>query len=155
MDRYVGILEGLLFVVGEDGLAAKIKFFEVTSPKEVLRMLQNGTKPAKADLNILNTLSQDYNLPNPVINVVIDFILTMNNNVLSSYSAEKIAASLSREGIETAVDAMEYLNNNYVKNNKSRKKVAAKPKEVETSEESKDNVSEEEFAELMKKFEDR
>lgn len=142
-------------VVGEEGLAAKIKFFEVTSPKEVLRMLQNGTKPAKADLNILNTLSQDYNLPNPVINVVIDFILTMNNNVLSSYSAEKIAASLSREGIETAVDAMEYLNNNYVKNNKSRKKVAAKPKEVETSEENKDNVSEEEFAELMKKFEDR
>ena len=143
-------------VVGEEGLAAKIKFFEVTSPKEVLKILQNGTKPAKADLNILNLLSQEYKLPNPVINVAIDFILAMNNNVLSTYSAEKIGASLARENIETAVDAMEYLNNNYVKNSKkgTKKAQTVKAQEIET-EQSTNDISDEEFAELMKKFEDR
>lgn len=144
-------------VVGEEGLAAKIKFFEVTNPKDVLRVLQNGTKPAKADLNILYSLSQDYNLPNPVINVVIDFVLTMNNNVLSTYSAEKVAASLSREGVQTAVDAMEYLKNNYVKENKTKANKKSTTKVVSEKSEEVDNndISDEEFEELMKKFEDR
>lgn len=138
-------------VMGEEGLAAKIKFFEVTSPKEVLRILQNGTKPAKADLNILNVLSKDYGLSNPVINVAIDFILTMNNNVLSTYSAEKIAASLSRENIETAIDAMEYLNNNYVKGSKKKTNKSNKPaKAVEET-----NNTEEDDEELMEFFKDR
>ena len=140
-------------VVGDEGLAAKIKFFEVSNPKEVLIALQNGTKPAKADLNIIDTLSKDYHLPNPVINVAIDFILTMNNNVLSSYSAEKIAASLSRENIETAIDAMEYLNNNYVKGNKNKKrdnKQLAEAKNIETQEN-----KEEDDEELMEFFKDR
>ena len=145
-------------VVGEEGLAAKIKFFEVTNPKDVLRVLQNGTKPAKADLNILYSLSQDYNLPNPVINVVIDFVLTMNNNVLSTYSAEKVAASLSREGVQTAVDAMEYLKKNYVKENKAKansKKNAPKAVSEKVEENNNDDISDEEFEEIMRKFEDR
>ena len=140
-------------VVGDEGLAAKIKFFEVSNPKEVLIALQNGTKPAKADLNIIDTLSKDYHLPNPVINVAIDFILTMNNNVLSSYSAEKIAASLSRENIETAIDAMEYLNNNYVKGNKNKKrdnKQIVEAKNIESQEN-----KEEDDEELMEFFKDR
>ena len=143
-------------VVGEEGLAAKIKFFEVTNPKEVLRVLQNGTKPAKADLNILYILANDYNLPNPVINVVIDFILTMNNNVLTTYSAEKIAASLSREGIETAVDAMEYLKANYVRENKAKKTAkSVKSTSVETETNKTEETSEEEDQELLEFFKDR
>ena len=146
-------------VVGEEGLAAKIKFFEVTSPKEVLRILQNGTKPAKADLNILYSLSNDYNLPNSVINVVIDFVLTMNNNVLSTYSCEKIAASLSRENIETAVDAMEYLKANYVKENKSKKAAAKKAnkeiKDTEIRSENAEESSKEDDQELLDFFKDR
>ncbi len=142
-------------VVGEEGLAAKIKFFEVTSPKEVLRILQNGTKPAKADLNILYILANDYNLPNPVINVAIDFILTMNNNVLSKYSAEKIAASLSREGVETAVDAMEYLKANYVRDNKqtAQKTKTTKVETVNNTENTE--TTEEEDEELLEFFKDR
>lgn len=148
-------------VIGDDGLAAKIKYFEIASPKDVLSVLQNGTKPARADLNIINILSKDYNLPNPVINVAIDFILTMNNNVLSTYSAEKIGASLSRENIETAVDAMEYLRNNYVKENKKSGKKSYKPstKKVEEVKEEIETPSEEQseeyFENLLKKFEDR
>ena len=144
-------------VIGDDGLAAKIKYFEIASPKDVLSVLQNGTKPARADLNIINSLSKDYNLTNPVINVAIDFILTMNNNVLSTYNAEKIAASLSREKIETAVDAMEYLRSNYVKENKkSNKKNSYKPTQVISNKsEVKESVSEEDDEELLDFFKDR
>ena len=148
-------------VVGEEGLAAKIKFFEVQNPREVLKILQNGTKPAKADLNILSSLAEDYNLPNPVINVIIDFVLQMNNNVLSKYSVEKIASSISRESIETAVDTMEYLNNNYTggkKNSESKtsKKVSSSSAKIkESSSNNEEEMSEEEIDALLNEFKDR
>ena len=105
-------------------------------------------------MNIIDNLSKDYNLANPVINVVIDFVLTMNNNVFSKYSAEKIAASLSRENVETAVDAMEYLRQNYTKDKKkvvksSSKKVEQAPINVEIE------SSKEDDEELMSFFEGR
>ena len=142
-------------VIGDDGLAAKIKFFEIASPKEVLSALQNGTKPALADLNIIDILSKDYNLPNPVINVLIDFVLQMNNNVLSRYSAEKIAASLSREKIETAIDAMEYLRENYVKENKKSRRKSTKVEEPSSQEEKSDETLNEDDEDLLEFFKDR
>lgn len=142
-------------VMGDDGLAAKIKYFEIASPKEVLSALQNGTKPAKADLNIIDMLSKDYNLPNPVINVLIDFVLQMNNNVLSKYSAEKIAASLSREKIETAIDAMEYLRENYVKENKKARKKVSKVDEETSSGSSATSDSDETDEDVLDFFKDR
>ncbi len=148
-------------VIGEEGLAAKIKFFETNNPKTVLSMLQNGTKPAQADLNIIYSLAEDYKLPNAVINVVIDFVLQMNNNVLSKYSVEKIASSISRENLETAIDAMNYLNNSYVSNSrrnetKSNKKYNKEESKTESNaiinEEA--NLSEEEIDALLDSFKD-
>lgn len=143
-------------VVGNDGLAAKIKLFEIKTPADVLSILQNGTKPARGDLNLINMMSSDYNLPNPVINVAIDFVLAMNNNVLSKFSCEKIAASLSRENVKTAVDAMEYLKNSYVKENKKSTKSSKKKADDDSIEEvppSVDNVSDND--DLLEFFKDR
>ena len=145
-------------VVGEEGLAAKVKFFESANPKDVLSVLQNGTKPAAADLNIVRILANDYKLTNAVINVIIDFVLQMNNNVLSRYSVEKIASSISRENIVTAVDAIEYLNNNYTgKKEKSAKiKTESKKKEEKENINSESvNLSEERQAELLEWLKDR
>ncbi len=147
--------------IGEEGLAAKVKLFETKSPKEVLSILQNGTKPAQADLNIIYSLAEDYKLTNGVINVVIDFVLQMNNNVLSKYSVEKIASSISRENIETAVDAMEYLNKYYTgggrkgEESKKRVKPTQKPTIEEKKEEERGNLSEEELNSLINFFEDK
>ena len=145
--------------VGEDGLAAKIKYFEIANPKDVLTALQNGTKPARADLNIIYSLAEDYKLNNAVINVIIDFVLQMNNNVLSKYSVEKIASSISREGIETAIDAMEYLNTSYAganrKADKSEKKYTKNSKKEiieEQKEQESDNLSDEEIDALLDYF---
>lgn len=145
-------------VVGEEGLAAKVKYFESANPKDVLSVLQNGTKPAAADLNIVRILANDYKLTNAVINVIIDFVLQMNNNVLSRYSVEKIASSISREDIVTAVDAMEYLNSNYTGKKEKSVKIKTESKKKEEKENinsESDNLTEEEEAELLELIRNR
>ncbi len=94
---------------GETDLARKINLMETKSPKDYLSILQGGTKPASADLKLINDLSKNYHLPNPVINAIVDYVLYKADNVLSRPYAEKIAVSLVRENILTAVDAMNYL----------------------------------------------
>jgi replication initiation and membrane attachment protein len=143
--------------LGEEGLAAKIKLFEVANPKDVLTYFQNGTKPAQADLNILKNLAEDYKLTNAVINVIIDFVLQMNNNVLSKYSVEKIASSISRENIETAIDAMEYLNRVYAGGTKTEKTKTqqTKKEKVEQKTEQNDMLTDEEMESLLEKFKNR
>ena len=96
-------------VSGKSDLATKINLMESVSPKDFISILQNGAKPASADLKIINSLSKDYGLNNSVINAVIDYVLTTNDNILSKALAEKVAGSLAREGIKTTIDAMNYL----------------------------------------------
>jgi len=147
-------------VSSESQLASKINLFENTSPIEVLKLLQGGTKAAPADIRIIETLSKDYGLSNGVINVIIDFVLSMNNNVLSRAYCEKIAASFNREGIETTIDAMNYLNNILAgrkknKKNKSsniniKKKNNEDDEEIETNNKNNSGqVSKEEWNELF------
>lgn len=96
-------------VSGETALANKINLMEKVSPKEYLSALQNGTAPALSDLKIINDISKKFSLPSAVINALIDYVLTVNDNILSRPFAEKIAASLAREDVTTAIDAMNYL----------------------------------------------
>ena len=94
---------------GASDLAKKINLMESKPPKDYLSYLQGGTKPASADLKVINDLSKAYRLPNPVINAIVDYVLYKADNVLSRPYAEKVAVSLVRENILTAVDAMNYL----------------------------------------------
>lgn len=104
--RYGGKGRG---VSGDTALANKINLMERLSPKEYLSALQNGTVPATSDLKIINDVSIKFALPNAVINALIDYVLATNDNILSRALTEKIAASLAREGVTTAIDAMNYL----------------------------------------------
>lgn len=113
---------------GSSELAGKINIMETRSPKEFLALLQNGSKPATSDLNIVNDLSKNFHLPNGVINAIVDFVVTTNNNILSKAYCEKIAASLAREGVTTTIDAMNYLK----KVSRGKRKESSKP--VESSE---------------------
>ena len=138
-------------------IANKINLFEKTSPKDILRILQGGTRVASSDLRIIEMLATDYNLSNGVINVIIDFVLSMNKNVLSRAYTEKIAASFNSEGIETTLDAMNYCNS--IVNNKparkgnsakAEKSVATTPKKNASS-----KVSKEEWDALFEESEDK
>ena len=111
-------------ISGNSALADKINLFETTAPRNLLAALQNGTNPASADLKILEDLAINFKLTNAVINVLVDYTLTVNHNILSRAYIEKLAASLARSNIETAVDAMNYLK--ATNKNKKTSKIKAK-----------------------------
>ena len=89
-------------------IANKIKLMEETGPAVFLEYLQNNTKVAPADLYVINSLI-NLNLPNGIINAIVDYTLTKKNNILDKFFAEKIASGILREGITTTIDAMNYM----------------------------------------------
>ena len=139
-------------VSGDSELAKKIQLMEETAPAKFLQYLQQGTKPARSDIAIVNSLSKDYGFGNGIINVIVEYVLYKNSNVLSKNYAEKIAASLAREGVTTTVDAMNYLKKLTVKSTSKKKTTKAT-----VVEESKDNsdISLDEMEDLLNDLEVR
>ena len=105
-------------VSGDSELASKIRMMEEVAPAKFLQYLQQGTKPARSDIAIVNSLSKDYGFGNGIINVIVEYVLIKNKNILSKNYAEKIASSLARERVSTTVDAMNYLNKLAIKKTK-------------------------------------
>ena len=128
-------------VSSDSALANKINLMESVSPKDFLKYLQNGTEPATPDLKLINELSKKLKLNNAVINVVVEYCLIKNNNILSKAYCEKISASLARSNITTAIDAMNYLKST---NSKSRKKMNYSDEEIKPVKEVKKIENEEE-----------
>lgn len=137
-------------VSGDGILAKKIRLMEKTSPADFLKLLQNNTKPASSDLDIVNCLSQDYGFSNGIINALIDYALTKNNNILSKKYCEKIASSLARENVQTTVDAMNYLNKTTL--SKVAKTTTVKKAESDTKVKETSNVSDEEMEDIFSMF---
>ncbi|MCD8194971.1 MAG: DnaD domain protein [Coprobacillus sp.] len=133
----------------ESELAKKINQMESEAPVKYLQDLQKGIEPADADLNILNTLSSKYHLTNPVINALVSFTLETQNNTLPSNYMQKVAATLVREGVTNAADALDYLNGERKKRSKTSAKKAgsseteAKNDKINKEEEEIDNSDEE------------
>ena len=128
-------------VSGDSELATKIRMMEDVAPAKFLQYLQQGTKPARSDLAIVDALSKNYGFGNGIINVIVEYVLYKNNNILSKNYAEKIAASLAREGVTTTVDAMNYLKKLSVKNSSKKKVIAEKVEESDDSEISLDEMN--------------
>lgn len=146
--RYTGVNETYKsHVSGDSELANKIQMMEEVAPAKFLQYLQQGTKPARSDIAIVNSLSKDYGFNSGIINVIVDYVLSKNNNVLSKNYAEKIASSLAREHVLTTVDAMNYLKKLTVKS--SKKKVAV----ANIEESSESGISLEEMNDLLNDLE--
>ena len=122
-------------VTSNTDLALKVNLMEIKSPKDYLSVLQNGTTPAVPDLKLIDDLSVKFGLNNGVINALIDFVLTTNNNVLNRAYCEKVAASLAREGVTTALDAMNYLKSVNEKRKSNIKIATRRPKNTKIEEE--------------------
>lgn len=130
-------------VFGDTNLSRKIEMMESLSPFDWLRILQNNVEPAPADLNIIDDLSKKYHLPIGVINVLIDYVLEVNNKNFPRAYTEKIAATLARNNIETAIDAMNFL---------SKKKSSKISKKQEKEEEVTSKEEDLSFDELLKQI---
>lgn len=129
-------------------LAKMINYMEVEAPSQFLSRLQSGTPPAPADLKLINDLSANYHLTNGVINALIFMVLLKNDNTLSRAYTEKVASSLVRERIETALDATNYLK--AIEKGMKRKSKENKEKIIETSGKTPTLMSEEEDEETMR-----
>ncbi|MCQ2753125.1 MAG: DnaD domain protein [Bacilli bacterium] len=95
-------------ISGRTALADELKLMEEISPKMYLQSKQDGVAPVTADLNLINYLSENMGLSHGVINALISYCLKMCNNRLNKNYVEKVASSLRREKITTALDAMNY-----------------------------------------------
>ena len=127
---------------------------EKTSPANWLKLLQNNTTPANADLNIVNELSLNYGFSNGVINAIVDYVLHKNKNILSKNYCEKIASSLARENISVTVDAMNYLNKITIlsKNNNAIKNIEPKDEKTDSKNEKESSLSDSEMEDILKLF---
>lgn len=93
--------------------------FETISPYDFLKSKYNGAKPTTRDIALVESLIVDTGLRYPVVNVLIDYVMKINDKKLSKNFVETIAGQWKRLGIETALDAMNQAEKEY----KSTKKI--------------------------------
>ena len=137
-----------------------IKVFETISPYKFLKSKNNGVKPSERDMKILEGLLVDFKLNPAVVNVLVDYVLRINNKKLVKNYIETIASQWKRLKIETAKEAMEQAEKEYKKYKKTIVvKEQSKKKDILPSwfnkEIKKEELTEEEkreFEELVKEF---
>ena len=109
--------------VGDTSPKAKIIYqFETTSPYEFLHLQYGDAKPSSADIAVVNYLIDIMNFKPGVVNVLIDYVLRINNNKLNQNFVESIASQWKKSRIETVEEAMELAK----KETKNRKNIESK-----------------------------
>ena len=145
----------------EDKRAKMIYVFENTSPYNFLRGRSNGAKPSARDLSLLESLLNDFKLNPGVVNVLIDYVLKINDRKLTRGFLETIASQWKRLNIETVEEAMHAAEKEY----KKMKKLSETKKEIDVKGEilpdwfnkniKKEQISEEEeksLKDMLKEF---
>ena len=94
-----------------------IYIFENTSPYDFLRSKYHGTEPTSKDLQLLEYLAVDLELNPGVINVLVDYVLKINDNKLVRGFVETIAGQWKRLNIETVEKAMKTAEKEHKKTN--------------------------------------
>ena len=82
--------------------------FETITPYNFLKAKNKGIPPLR-EIKLLENLMLDIKLPAGVVNVLIDYVLKVNNNKLSKNFIETIATEWKRNDINTVVEAMEHV----------------------------------------------
>lgn len=113
-------------VGAEDKRAKMIYVFENTTPYNFLKGRSNGAKPSARDLSLLESLLNDFKLNPGVVNVLIDYVLKINNKKLTRAFLEAIASQWKRLNIETVEEAMKAAEKEHKKMKKENNQVFAK-----------------------------
>ena len=144
--------------IGKDTKRAKMIYtFETTSPYNFLKSKNNGVKPTERDLKLIEELMIDMNLKPAVVNVLISYVLMVNNKKLTKNFVLTIASQWQRLNIETAEEAMnQALKESKVKSKKTiyKKKEQSLPEWFDKDLDKKDISIEEEneMKDLLKDF---
>lgn len=139
--------------VGDTSNRAKMIYqFETTTPYDFLQSKYKNNKPSKTDIAILEYLLLEMNLNAGVVNVLIDYVLKINNNKLSKNFIDAIASQWAKSKIETVEEAMKIAEKEYKNKKKTKKEnIEAKPSWFNQNIE-ENTASEEEIKEMEKMF---
>lgn len=128
----------------DDKLSQQLNEMNRYPPFEYLKLKQGYTNPAPSDVQIINLLSTKYNFAPPVINVLIDYTLRMCDDSLPAAYIEKVAATLKRKNVETALAAINAL--------KSKKKSKKQSNVQENTDTKKDDVSVDDIIKMLEEY---
>lgn len=102
-----------------DKRAKMVYVFENTSPYNFLKGANKGIRPSIRDLNLLETLLTDFKLNPGVVNVLVDYVLKINNKKLTRNYVEAIASQWKRLNVETVEEAMKAAEKEYKKESRN------------------------------------
>ncbi len=92
---------------GDQSKRAKMIYtFENTTPYDYLKSKYKGVEPSSRDLKLVESLLVDMKLKPGVVNVLLSYVLKINNQKLSKNYVETIAGQWVRLNIETVDEAM-------------------------------------------------
>lgn len=118
--------------VGDNSKWAQMVYtFENISPYDYLRAKYKGAEPTSRDLKLIEHLLIDQKLAPGVVNVLLAYVLKINNQKLNKNFIETIVGQWKRLNIETVEDAMKITE----KEHKKMKKIIVKdtPKSNKTN----------------------
>ena len=125
---------------GDNSKWAKMVYtFENITPYQLLKAKYKGAEPTDRDKRLIENLLLDQKLVPGVVNVLISYVLKVNNEKLTKSFVETLAGQWKRLNIETVEDAMRYTEKEHKKLNsyiKSKEKKVEKEKQVSKKEES-------------------
>lgn len=145
--------------IGDTSRRAKMIYtFETISPRELLIKKNNGNDPTRRDLKLVEDLLIDYKLKPGVVNVLIDYVLNVNEKKLTRGLVETLAGQWQRLGIETVEEAMATAEKEHKKRGKKVIKTETKSGKTPLwfdKDIAKDKISDEEenqLEELLKEY---
>lgn len=86
-----------------------IKFYSSITPREFLKFKSNGNEPVSEDLKVIELLKNQYQLTDPMVNIIIDYVLIAYNNRFTRYDCIREIGEWKRAGVNTPEDAMKYV----------------------------------------------
>ena len=127
--------------------------FENTNPYQFLKSKYKNGKVITRDLQIVESLLLDLKLSPGVVNVLLDYVLRVNNMKLNKTYIETIASHWKRLGIETVPEAMDACIKEHKKSSKkSTKKETKVPEWFDQNKEEKASKEDEELANLINNY---
>ncbi len=148
--------------VGDSSKRAKMIYtFETVTPYDYLKSKYQGAEPTSRDLRLIENLLVEQKMKPGVVNVLISYVLKINNQKLSKNYVETIAGQWKRLKIETVEEAMNTCEKEHKKFKKMMNKSTSshsKQKEVVPDwfdkENQKEEISVEEQAQIARLLED-
>ncbi|MGN0973754.1 MAG: replication initiation and membrane attachment family protein [Bacilli bacterium] len=115
---------------GDTSKRAKMVYtFENITPYDYLKSKYNGGEPSTRDLKLIETLLVDFKLQPGVVNVLLSYVLKINNQKLNKNYIETIAGQWKRLNIETVEEAMQISEKEHKKMKKKLNTKTPKSKE--------------------------